>query len=262
MQLWLDAGNTRIKWQLWEHGAMKKSGAFVHSGHFADLANTLTQEFHAFTNQVDSLGLASVLNGAAQHGLIKALEQCFSVPVQCAQVKKNFLGFSCAYEDVSRLGVDRWLASLAAFRYYQSPVLVVSCGSALTIDATTQDGQHLGGYILPGLAMAQKALLGETHAVRFNADDAKLDSLEYGRDTATAVNNGLLLQACSLISEAWQRFSSTRMENTPRLVLSGGDAPLIASHLMINVELHDDLVLQGLRLALQLSDDRKSVNDQ
>lgn len=254
MQLWLDAGNTRVKWQLWEKGAMKKAGAFAHYGRFEVLEDTLTQEFQVFASQVESVGLACVLNADARHCLIQALEQCFSVPVRFAEVSKTFLGFSCAYEDVNRLGVDRWLASLAAFRYYQSPVLVVSCGSALTIDATTQCGQHLGGYILPGLAMAQKALLGDTHAVRFDPDDAKLDSLEYGRDTASAVNNGLLLQASAIISEAWQRFSCSRMQNTPRLVLTGGDAPLIASHLTINVELHDDLVLQGLRLALELTD--------
>lgn len=254
MQLLLDAGNTRIKWQLWDQGVMKKSAAFAHKGCFESISNMFPQEFHVFASHVDSLGLASVLSVDAQQNLIQGLEQYFSASVQCAKVKTSFLGFSCAYEDVSRLGVDRWLASLAAFRYYQSSVLVVSCGSALTIDATTQDGQHLGGYILPGLAMAQKALLGETHAVRFDADNAKLDSLDYGRDTASAVNNGLLLQASSLISEAWQRFNRPQLQNTARLVLTGGDAPLLASHLTINVELHDDLVLQGLRLVLPFID--------
>jgi type III pantothenate kinase len=63
-----------------------------------------------------------------------------------------------AYTDPSQLGVDRWLAMLAARQKFEEQrLLVVDAGSALTIDVIDKN-QHLGGYICSGITLNRNSL--------------------------------------------------------------------------------------------------------
>ena len=46
------------------------------------------------------------------------------------------------------------------------PSVVVDAGSALTVDSLTAEGRHEGGWIVPELALAQRALFQSTDGVR------------------------------------------------------------------------------------------------
>ncbi|MEC8021886.1 MAG: type III pantothenate kinase [Pseudomonadota bacterium] len=46
------------------------------------------------------------------------------------------------------------------------PAVVVDAGSALTVDCVTAEGRHEGGWIVPGLALAQRALFQGTDGAR------------------------------------------------------------------------------------------------
>ncbi|MDP1069535.1 type III pantothenate kinase, partial [Klebsiella pneumoniae] len=69
-----------------------------------------------------------------------------------------------------RMGVDRWLAMLAAWQRVGQSCWVVDCGSAITLDLLDAEGRHQGGYILPGLRLMQQSLLGNTAEVRVDRD--------------------------------------------------------------------------------------------
>ena len=76
-------------------------------------------------------------------------------------------GVRNAYERPELLGVDRWAALVGAYARLRaaggrSPVCVADAGTALTIDALASDGRHLGGLILPGIALQRTALLAST----------------------------------------------------------------------------------------------------
>ena len=68
---------------------------------------------------------------------------------------------------------------------------IVDAGSALTIDFVAANGEHRGGYILPGIDSMERALLSDTDRVRFG--EARRDCIDPGRSTEEAVYNGLLL---------------------------------------------------------------------
>ena len=59
-------------------------------------------------------------------------------------------GVRCAYADPARLGVDRWVAVLAAYHAAHGAACVLDAGTAVTFDAVAADGRHLGGLIFPG----------------------------------------------------------------------------------------------------------------
>ena len=63
------------------------------------------------------------------------------------------------YREPSSLGVDRWMVVLAAYHRCSGTALVIDLGTAITLDYIRSDGQHLGGYIVPGTHLSQRALL-------------------------------------------------------------------------------------------------------
>ncbi len=242
MQLWCDVGNTRLKWQLCDGEIMLKQGALVHHKNVTDIPAMLAKE----VEHVSFVGLASVLSSANNKLLSEQLVRQFGCEVKQAKVSASFQGLRCVYQDITRFGVDRWLAILAARVIHSGKaVCVVDAGSALTLDCVLADGRHLGGYIVPGLQMSINALLGKTEGIRFTQDAHW--SLEYGVDTASAVEHGALLQMCALVQQVWNQFSEEYSAQSPALFLTGGDARLLASVMRVNFELHDDLVLRGLK---------------
>jgi len=95
------------------------------------------------------------------------------------------------YADPAQLGADRYLAALSAFDRYGGPVIVVSVGTAITVDAVSGDGVFLGGAIAPGIAAARSALAAACD---------QLPDVDLGeppealaRDTDSAIRAGLVL---------------------------------------------------------------------
>jgi type III pantothenate kinase len=126
---------------------------------------------------------------------------------------------------------------------------VADAGSTLTVDYIDGQAFHLGGYIVPGLAMQRNSLQLATEKVRFDAALA-IDSLAPGTDTGQAVNRGVVHMLAAFIDSAVADLSS-RVGQPAALVLAGGDAPLIGPFLESNYEYVSDLVLQGIDLVMQ-----------
>ena len=62
------------------------------------------------------------------------------------------------YTKPGQLGEDRLVTSFAAIIRYGAPLIVVDCGTALTINVVSADRSFRGGIILPGIEMSLKAL--------------------------------------------------------------------------------------------------------
>ncbi len=258
MQLWIDVGNTRLKWQLYSEGQFQTSGAVLHKQDMRDAVETMISDL-AFVeklgaNSVSFIGLASVLNKSALLELSAEIKLRLGIDPVCPQVKGEFMGLRCAYKNPEKLGIDRWLSLLSVFNEHNRLSCVISCGSAFTVDVVQADGLHLGGFILPGFQMSIDALLGGTHSVRF--DSAAVEcSDDFGIDTATAVCHGVMFQMLSVILRLRSVLGLQFPDEQAFLVLTGGDAEKLA--LLMEREgiedfaINQDLVIQGLRLALQ-----------
>jgi type III pantothenate kinase len=127
-------------------------------------------------------------------------------------------GLVNSYEDAERMGVDRWLAMLAARQRVRGRVCVVDAGSALTVDLVAADGCHEGGYIIPGMALMERALFADTGRVRDSAPANA--SLAPGRSTAEAVSHGLLLAQAGAVHLAMS--VAEAQGERPQLLLCGG----------------------------------------
>ena len=156
------------------------------------------------------------------------------------------LGVRIAYAHPERLGVDRFLALLAAHARDDGPWLLVSVGSALTVDLLDAQGRHHGGLIAPTPAHAAHAL-----ATRFAVLAAPGGQVhDWATDTVDAVASGTLASAAGLIERAY-RLARETLGVAPTVLVSGGDAEPVRARLPFATELVEAPVLDGLaRLAV------------
>lgn len=236
----LDLGNTRIKWR-YSNGTARQEGALLN----ADFDRDGLPEI-----PVERIRIAAVAEEQVVNSVMNACRKRWNIEPELAVVEEQCAGVRQGYRDRSRLGVDRWLAILGAFAHVQGSCVVVSCGTALTVDAVTGGGEHLGGYIVPGLEMMRRALFSGTRAVKLDQIDAEVE-LRPGRDTQEAVSRGMLLMVQGLVGSVLDLLRSRGEQ--PALILSGGDGARLLplwSATSTNVQYLPNLVLDGLALAL------------
>jgi type III pantothenate kinase len=125
-----------------------------------------------------------------------------------------------------RIGTDRLCTAAMAYHRLRSACVVADFGSAVTIDAVSDDGVFLGGAILPGLRMSAAALAGRTAAL----PEVRLARPQwvFGTDTEKAIIGGIVLGARGALREIAEAYA-TAMGKWPPVILTGGDAELIGT---------------------------------
>lgn len=233
-QLWLDIGNTRLKYWITQNETVIEHAAELHLQSPSDLLLGLIQHFNH--QNIQKVGVSSVLD---QHNndRIRSILKRLHIPMIMAKVHQEYAALRCGYDHPEQLGIDRWLQVLAVAQPDRN-VCVIGCGTALTIDLV-KGYQHLGGYILPNLYLQRDALIQNTKGIKI--PDSAFDDLEPGHNTIDAVHHGILLGLVSTIQ--------TIMQQSPQqLILTGGDAPLFAKFLQpYHPQIEPDLLLKGLQ---------------
>ncbi len=251
MLLQLDVGNTRLKWRCLADPsrAVVASGFLVRQDYVGleALVASLFQNLQSYIDaaQLAAIEVASVAGPQFNAELALLLSSQSGLNPSFAVVSTAASGIECGYGQPARLGVDRWLAVLAAcHRYPADVVVIVDCGSAITVDVVAK-GCHLGGYIAPGLRLMVSALYRNTSQVKVAA--LRADELIRGRNTDDAVSSGVLSMAVGLVERVCR---DEEVEGRSlSLAVTGGDGGEVARHLSVScpVYLCDDLVLEGLQ---------------
>ncbi|RPE79670.1 type III pantothenate kinase [Vulcaniibacterium tengchongense] len=235
MSAWLfDLGNTRLKCApLREDGAPGEAVALPHRRE--DAAAALAQVLPA---RFEVAYLASVADPALRLAVLEALgARCRRIAI--ARTQARFGALRVAYAQPRRLGVDRFLALLAAHAR-GGAALVCGVGTALTVDLLDGDGLHRGGRIAPSPATMREAL----HARAPQLPDTGGAYREFAADTDDALASGCEGAALALIERS--RAAATELlGRAPPLLLHGGGAAALAAHLPDAIEI-PGLVLDGL----------------
>jgi type III pantothenate kinase len=234
----IDIGNSYAKWRL---GSAQS--ARIKNDQLSELSKIIGQ-------RVDRVRMACVLDEAHKSSIKSTLQLDFGCDVEVARPLLLSHGMKNGYKNIEALGVDRWLASLAAFKYSSgAPCLVVDIGSALTIDTVDDHGVYVGGYIIPGLMLMQSSLLNGTGRIACETDyGLRHDFLEVPSDTANAVQRGACFALVACVEKAIDNFLSKWGHGTVHL--TGGDGSGVATYLGREVDYRGDLVLDGLNLAI------------
>jgi type III pantothenate kinase len=247
--LLFDVGNSRIKWGLLENGRIRRTGNITHSkihdSGFASLTTRLPRRVDTvFASNVAGPGFATRLSGVI--GIHCGCE------IHFARCEKRAFGLTNSYKQPRRMGVDRWVAMIGASSQFRAAVCVVDAGTAVTIDAIDKHGVHLGGQIIPGLALMRNALRTDTSdipAAGRSPRDPGHGMAIFAKNTDGAVQSGTINAVCGAIDRAVKVLRSEG--HRPKIVLTGGDASRILKQLGDKVLHRPNLVLQGLAFMVQ-----------
>lgn len=198
--------------------------------------------FLACSTAVEQIWVSSVASADRNTRLAQLLESHWGVlpwiPQSAAQsgILRN------SYAEPARMGVDRWLAMLGAQRHSQGRFAVVDAGSALTIDIVADNGQHEGGYIIPGPELMERALLLDTDRVRFAQDVGY--ALDPGRSTAEAVRHGIAVAQVGSVHVVLEEAGIAATQ----LLFCGGGAEVLMPLMGVEGGYFPDLVFEGLEI--------------
>ena len=179
MILELDCGNSFIKWRV-----INGKGFSIIGGGVVDAVTALIEAVRALPGPMPSrCRLVSVRTEDETVLLSDELVQAFGLSIARARPAKSLAGVTNGYDDYERLGLDRWLALLGGYHLARRACVVIDLGTAVTADFVCAAGEHLGGFICPGMPLMRNQL--RTHTRRIRYDDASaeraLSSLAPGR---------------------------------------------------------------------------------
>lgn len=234
MILLVDAGNTRLKWELRDLGRVADRGTALMS----ELGKGTC--FPQSLSDVSRVAVSTVVSEVQRHQLAQALEESVGHTPRFYWAEASRCGLVNAYQDPFRMGADRWHGMYGAWCRCRSGFVVVDAGSAVTVDYVAADGRHMGGYILPGRNMMLRSL--KSDAARIGFEPESVDAAQPGTDTGECVLHGQSWLREALESQLQQDMARYGLG---RLFLTGGDAGLFGFSGVV-VDRSPSLVLDGL----------------
>jgi len=237
--LLIDLGNSSLKWTIVCNGELD---AVSRLSHQQERLDQQLEMIWGNISQPQAVWVATVANQSIQDNLRLWIETNWSVPVHFMQTETTACGVVCAYQKPEDLGVDRWAAILAAYRYHPEGVCVVDCGTAITLDVVHGDGRHLGGFILPGFELMRQSLFSKT-AIAVVGDEHCPD--EWGNSTVSCIALGGRKAVAALVESSVERLQAEGVCD-PAVILTGSSVKMIAPLIEVAYEIHEHLVLEGL----------------
>jgi type III pantothenate kinase len=155
-------------------------------------------------------------------------------------------------DEPDRVGVDRLLNAVAVRAIYPpgQPAIIISAGSAVTVDLLHEQGSFAGGAIFPGLRLMALAMKEHTAVLPLVDATGETPDGPPGKNTVAAMKLGILHAVAGGIDSVI-RETASRCTSAPFLFLTGGDmtpqlAGLIQSRHQFRSEIRPTLTLEGI----------------
>ena len=172
--------------------------------------------------------------------------------LRLVMVPKRPLAISYELYRYEELGIDRAaMAEAAVALFPERNLLVVSAGTAVTIEVITADHRYQGGYILPGLQTKLTSLHLRTARLP-QIRLAEINPLEIveaeflGHDTRSAMLRGVLRETELAVRGLEGALEKRLGVKGWHLICTGGDGEFLSK--LLDAPFHPSLILEGVRL--------------
>jgi len=271
MVVTVDIGNSRIKCAQWmTEEIIARSVASYERGADNDQRRKVFERLFASVQKPQRVLAVCVGHRDMRQSLTDWVGECWQLEVEFLSTSHKYGDIVNAYTDPAKHGADRWAAVVAARQVQpESPLCVISAGTAITFDLVEKGGQHLGGYILPSYSSMRSVLLSDTADLE-SFTDLKAKAVEaesyiqyhsadtdeplgervlneaVPADTATAIEQGLHLMIQAGVREICG-LAQARLGGSMKIIVTGGFATTLLKYPSIPEMLHKpDLVMLGL----------------
>ena len=159
-------------------------------------------------------------------------------------------GLNIVTDNPREVGADRIVNAVAAYNLYDGPLIIVDFGTATTFCAVSKNGEYLGGVIAPGIGISLEALFDKA---------AKLPRVEIikplqviGKDTVSSMQSGIVFGYVGQVDGIVRRMMKEFPEE-PKVIATGGFAPMIARESETIYKVNSLLTLEGLRIISRMN---------
>jgi type III pantothenate kinase len=240
----IDVGNTRLKWALYD---APRPGArlLTHGAVFLETIDSLAEaEWRHLPAPTSMLGC--VVAGEGVKRRVDEQLELWDVEPRWVVTSAEAAGVTNGYDHPNRLGVDRWVAMVAARQRVLAgglarPALVVMVGTCVTVDSLDASGRFLGGLILPGFGLMLRALEMGTAGLKAPTGEA----VAFPTNTSDALMSGGADAISGAVERVYRRLVQ-RTGSIPMLLMTGGAAVKLAPIIDLNFETVDTLIFEGL----------------
>lgn len=233
MILVVDSGNTLIKWGIYDYPIWVAKGSLSHTEHYS-LFNSLK------TYDCISQVLVSNVAGIDAKNKLTNLFSDLDLEPFWVHPCKLLCGLHNKYNHCNSLGSDRWSSMIAAWDLYHEPCMVVSAGTALTIDMISDRGEFFGGIICPGYHSLRNSLF--TIPSLSNISNGLFEKAPLSSENA--LYSGVINMLVGAIERIYNVMSCRH--NKFHCIISGGDSSLLLPYLDSKFIKVENLVLDGL----------------
>lgn len=258
MKLLIDAGNSRTKWAWCPEQSSQPTALQINTLDNQDWfeGTAQAQALHAAIAKASQIYLSNV----AGERWLQALPER-DQRLQAIVATSLALGLQNSYSQPSQLGGDRWCSLLAVWRSEGQSALVVSAGTAMTMDALVikqAQAMFAGGSIQPGLRLMWQSLQQGAAQLDYAYPDLETGTDSFAQNSQHAMWVGCVQALAASVAAQYARLCQ-QLDHVPLLFMSGGDADLIARYLphalSAQAIIVDNLVLKGLACLAECSDE-------
>jgi len=270
LHLLVDVGNSRIKWRCAvneQNSEQRPAHSFAWEAEL--LATLLDNNWDTLKNDVSRVSIANVAGDKVQQIITQWCNDHWQLTPQFFTTQEKFKDIHNGYDNYQSLGIDRWLAVIAAHQQYPDTAnIIVDCGSAITVDTVLPNGRHLPGPIMPGEETLLSGLLSKTDlATYYQAQNNSENPAESLQAIVIDTKSAILSGAKFATSKAVEAIVNQTLELLPddaggqggsegvRIIATGGAAQSVMALTTLSTQTaqdnylyEPDLVLQGLEI--------------
>ncbi|MBF0263865.1 MAG: type III pantothenate kinase [Gammaproteobacteria bacterium] len=237
--LYIDAGNSFFKIGIYNKmNEWIKTLSIKNQNLFNELEQVILETKK--TQELNKIWIACVNQALDKTTLTKILTK-FSRNIYFFK-NDDYPFINSKYQSLQQLGVDRWLAILYPHFQQHKDYLIISCGTAITLDIVINH-EHLGGHIIPGITTAMTSLKQKAN---LKSSLTKYENIYLpGINTSECIIQGVLSYTAAYINTMIENLNKQSTSEVS-LWICGGDAELIASYLNYDYNLKTDMVLTSL----------------
>ena len=250
MLLVIDVGNTNIVMGVYDGDILKHDWRIrtirdTTADEFNVLANSLFTDKNLDQKKIKKTIISSVVPSAIPILNVFCEKYLKLIPVwiNADSVKKLM---PVLYNNPNEVGADRIVNAIAAFNQYKTSMIIIDFGTATTFDVISAKGEYLGGAIAPGVMVSADALFQKASKLPrveiFQPPDKVI-----GKATSESIKSGIIYGNAAMVDGMVERMTK-EMETIPKVIGTGGLAPLIAEVSKTIENIEQNLTLDGLKI--------------